>query len=42
VANRDSYSFVDLPVAEPDPVERVRAVNPQTSERKLHHDAEAL
>lgn len=42
VANRDSYFFVDLPVAEADPVERVLAINRQTSERKLHHDAEAL
>ena len=42
VANRDSYFFVDLPVAEADPVERVLAINRQTTERKLHHDAEAL
>jgi diacylglycerol O-acyltransferase len=42
VANSDSYFFVDLPVAEPDPVQRLLAINRQTTERKLHHDAEAL
>ena len=42
VANRDSYFFIDLPVAEADPAERVLAINRQTTERKLHHDAEAL
>jgi diacylglycerol O-acyltransferase len=42
VANRDSYFFVDLPVAEEDPVERVRAINRETRERKLNHDAETL
>jgi WS/DGAT/MGAT family acyltransferase len=42
VANRDSYFFVDLPVAEDDPVERVLAINRETRERKLHHDAETL
>ncbi len=42
LANRDSYFFVDLPVSEADPVQRVLAINRQTMERKLHHDAEAL
>jgi WS/DGAT/MGAT family acyltransferase len=42
VANRDSYFFVDLPVAEPDPVKRLRAINRETHERKLDHDAETL
>lgn len=41
-ANRDSYFFVDLPVAEPDPVKRLRAINTETRERKLNHDAETL
>jgi WS/DGAT/MGAT family acyltransferase len=42
VANRDSYFFVDLPVDEPDPVKRLRAINRETQERKLSHDAETL
>lgn len=41
-ANRDSYFFVELPVAEPDPVTRLRAINRETDERKLNHDAETL
>lgn len=41
-ANHDSYFVVDLPVAEPDPVKRVLAVNRETRERKLNHDAETL
>ena len=41
-ANRDSYFFVDLPVAEPDPVRRLLAINRETSDRKRHHDAETL
>lgn len=42
VGNRDSYFFVDLPVAEEDPVKRVLAINRETCERKLDHDAETL
>jgi diacylglycerol O-acyltransferase / wax synthase len=42
VSNRDSYFFVDLPVAEPDPAKRVLAINRETRERKLHRDAETL
>jgi WS/DGAT/MGAT family acyltransferase len=42
VANRDSYFFVDLPVAESDPVKRLQAINRETHERKLDHDAETL
>lgn len=42
VANRDSCFFVDLPVAEPDPVKRLQAINRETCERKLNHDAEIL
>jgi diacylglycerol O-acyltransferase len=41
-ANRDSYFFVDLPVAAANPVERVLAINRETRERKLNHDAETL
>jgi WS/DGAT/MGAT family acyltransferase len=41
-ANRDSYFFVDLPVGEPDIARRVLAINRETSERKLAHDAETL
>jgi diacylglycerol O-acyltransferase / wax synthase len=42
VANRDSYFIVDLPVSEPDATKRVEAVNRETTERKLDHDAETL
>lgn len=42
VANRDSCFFVDLPVEEPDPFNRLRAINAETRERKLSHDAETL
>jgi diacylglycerol O-acyltransferase / wax synthase len=41
-ANRDSYFFVDLPVAEPDPVRRLLAINRETADRKRHHDAETM
>jgi diacylglycerol O-acyltransferase / wax synthase len=41
-ANRDSFMFVDLPLAEPDPVARLVAVARETRERKLCHDAETL
>ena len=40
--NRDSFLNVDLPLAEPDALARLRAVNTETSERKLDHDAETL
>ncbi len=42
LANRDSFMFVDLPLAEEDPVERLLAINRETSDRKRHHDAETL
>ena len=42
VGNRDSFLFVDLPIAEEDPAERLRLINAETSERKLDHDAETL
>jgi diacylglycerol O-acyltransferase / wax synthase len=40
--NRDSYFFVDLPIAEPDPALRLQAISRETSERKHDHDAELL
>jgi len=42
LGNRDSFMFVDLPLDEPDPVQRLHAVNRETRERKMHHDAEAV
>jgi WS/DGAT/MGAT family acyltransferase len=42
VANRDSFLFVDLPIAEADPLERLRLISSETRERKLDHDAETL
>jgi diacylglycerol O-acyltransferase / wax synthase len=42
VANRDSFFFVDLPVSEPDPAARVRAIGHQTRERKRDRDADVL
>ena len=41
-ANRDSFLFVDLPVDEPSPIRRLRAINRETSECKRHHDAERI
>jgi WS/DGAT/MGAT family acyltransferase len=40
--NRDSFLFVDLPLGEEDPAERLRRINAETHERKLDHDAETL
>jgi hypothetical protein len=40
--NRDSFLNVDLPLAEPDALARLVAINAETSERKLDHDAETL
>jgi diacylglycerol O-acyltransferase len=42
IGNRDSFLFVDLPLAEPDPAVRLRRINSETAERKLDHDAETL
>ena len=42
LGNRDSFMNVDLPIAEPDPGERLRLINTETSERKLEHDADTL
>jgi WS/DGAT/MGAT family acyltransferase len=40
--NRDSFMNVDLPIAEPDPIKRLRLINSETHRRKLDHDAESL
>jgi diacylglycerol O-acyltransferase len=42
LGNRDSFMNVDLPIAEEDPIERLRTISAETSERKLHHDADTL
>jgi diacylglycerol O-acyltransferase / wax synthase len=42
VSNRDSFIFVDLDVAEADPVLRLRAISRDSRERKRDHDAEKL
>jgi WS/DGAT/MGAT family acyltransferase len=42
IGNRDSFLFVDLPIAEPDPQTRLGLINDETRERKLDHDAETL
>ncbi|HET6831471.1 MAG TPA: wax ester/triacylglycerol synthase domain-containing protein [Solirubrobacterales bacterium] len=41
-SNRDSFFSVRLPLAVPDPVERLRAVNRETTVRKRAHDAERI
>jgi len=42
MGNRDSFMNVDLPIAEPDPIARLRLINSETHRRKLEHDADAL
>ena len=42
LANRDSFLCVGLPLGEPDPMARVRAVAVETRERKQEHDAQTL
>jgi WS/DGAT/MGAT family acyltransferase len=42
LGNRDSFMNVDLPISEPDPIERLRRISAETSNRKLHHDADTL
>ncbi|MFL5907597.1 MAG: wax ester/triacylglycerol synthase domain-containing protein [Solirubrobacterales bacterium] len=42
LGNRDSFLNVDLPIAEPDPMTRLRLINAETSQRKLEHDADTL
>ena len=41
-SNRDSFFALALPLNEPDPVERLRAVHAATAERKQDHDAEEM
>ena len=41
-SNRDSFFSLALPLNEPDPVERLRAVHAATAERKQQHDAEEM
>jgi diacylglycerol O-acyltransferase len=41
-ANRDSFLFVDLPLEQDDPLERLAAVSRETRERKQRHDAETI
>ncbi len=41
-ANRDSFFALGLPLAEPDPVVRIRKIHAQTAERKAEHDAAEL
>lgn len=42
LANRDSFFLVRLPVEQPDPLDRLRAVREVTAMRKYHHDAITL
>jgi hypothetical protein len=42
IGNRDSFLNVDLPLAEPDPLERLRAISAETTEAKTDHDADTL
>ena len=42
LANRDSYFSVPLPLGEPDPLARLKAITEATGERKSDHDAEEL
>ena len=42
IGNRDSYFFVDLPVAEADVAKRALTINRETARRKLDHDADML
>jgi Wax ester synthase/diacylglycerol acyltransferase catalytic domain/WS/DGAT C-terminal domain len=41
-ANRDSFIFVDLPVEQRDPLERLAAITRETRGSKTRHDAETL
>jgi Wax ester synthase/diacylglycerol acyltransferase catalytic domain/WS/DGAT C-terminal domain len=41
-SNLDSFFSIGLPLDEPDPVERLRLINHETSVRKQQHDAEVL
>jgi hypothetical protein len=41
-ANRDSFFCLSLPLGEPDPAERLRAIMAETVLRKTEHDAEVM
>jgi WS/DGAT/MGAT family acyltransferase len=42
LSNRDSFLYVDLPIAEPDPLRRLELINAETVARKQLGDADAL
>lgn len=42
LANRDSYFFLDLPLGEPDAVQRLLTISRATRDRKQHRDAETI
>jgi hypothetical protein len=42
IGNRDSFLNVDLPLSNADPLQRLRSISAETSERKLDHDADTL
>ena len=42
LANRDSFFCVDLPLAEPDSVQRLRAIQEETNARKSEHDPQVI
>jgi len=42
LANRDSFFYVNLPLGDPDPRERLRTIRRETSVRKRSHDAEEM
>jgi WS/DGAT/MGAT family acyltransferase len=42
LGNRDSFLFCDLPISEPDPLQRLAAINAETRNRKSHHDPDEL
>jgi diacylglycerol O-acyltransferase len=42
IGNRDSFLNIDLPLAEPDPLRRLAAINAETAKRKRLGDAEEI
>jgi diacylglycerol O-acyltransferase / wax synthase len=42
LSNRDSFLYIDLPIAESDPLRRLELINAETVERKQLGDADAL
>jgi WS/DGAT/MGAT family acyltransferase len=42
LGNRDSFLFVDLAMAQPDPIAQLRAINAETARRKALHDPGTL